>query len=257
MVAPHLPDPKTASEAQLETEADVLQARRLPEDALDFYNYALARGGGDRERIFNRMGVAELEIHRPEIARVYFKHAIELKKKDAEAWNNLGAAEYMAQNPRGAVPNYQRAVKLSKKNAIFHANLGTAYFELRDFENARQQFDQASRLDPEVFTRGGWGGTQIEVLSTQDRGKFCFEMARLAARNGNDGAVIEWLGKSAEAGFDIKTSMADEKDFLLYRKDPRVVLLIRNAQALHGRQIAVSEPLPPLPPGEGKAKVPR
>ena len=41
----HLPDPRTASASALEMEGDILRARRFPEDALDFYGYALRHGG--------------------------------------------------------------------------------------------------------------------------------------------------------------------------------------------------------------------
>src|ERR1700730_13861210 len=48
----HLPDPATATREQLETVADVLRARRFPEDALDYYLYAL-RGGGNNVVLMN------------------------------------------------------------------------------------------------------------------------------------------------------------------------------------------------------------
>ncbi len=226
----------------------------MPEDALEYYGYALKRGGGDQARIFRHMGVAELQLHRPELARACFRRAIDLKKKDSEAWNNLGASEFMAHDVKSSIPAYQRAIKLNRKNPIYHANLGTAYFELHDYEDARQQFAIAAKYDPDVFGRGGWGGTQIEVLSTQDRGRFCLEMARLAVQAGNDVAAIEWLAKSAEAGFDVKAALGGEKDFEAYRRDPRVALLIYNAQALRAKQIAATEPIPTLSsPVQGEA----
>ncbi len=251
LVAAHLPDPVTASEASLEMEGDVLEARKMPEDALEYYGYALKRGGGDQARIFRHMGVAELQLHRPELARACFRRAIELKKKDSEAWNNLGASEFMVKDVRSSIPDYQRAIKLSKKNPIYHANLGTAYFELHDYEDARAQFAIASKLDPDVFGRGGWGGTQIEVLSTQDRGRFCLEMAKLAAAAQNETATLEWLAKAAEAGFDVKGALMSNREFDSYRKDPRVALLLSNARALRAKQIASSEPLPTLPAAGG------
>src|SRR5271170_4577443 len=48
-VAPHLPDPLTASAAALETAGDVLRARRFPETAVDYYTYALRRGGEETQ----------------------------------------------------------------------------------------------------------------------------------------------------------------------------------------------------------------
>lgn len=247
LVAAHLPDLMTASESSLEIEGDVLRARRMPEDALEYYGYALKRGGGDQARIFRHMGVSQLQLHRPELARACFRRAITLRKKDAEAWNNLGASEFMGRDVKSSIPDYNRAIKLNKKNPIYHANLGTAYFELHSYEDAREQFAIASKLDPDVFRRGGWGGTQIEVLSTQDRGRFCFEMATLAARTGNDAATLEWLGRAAEAGFDVKTALEGGRDFNAYRKDPRVALLLSNARALRAKQVATTEPIPTLP----------
>ncbi len=245
LVEPYLPDPATASPARLETEGDVLRARRLPEDAVEYYGYALRRGG-DVTRLYTRMAVAELEMHHPTVARLYLKRVVELHARDAQAWNDLGAAEFMCGNTRGSIADYRRAVKLSKKTSIFHANLGTSYFEMADYEAARQQYETALRLDPDVFARGGWGGNQIEVLSKSDRGRFCFEMARLAVRQHADAMVLEWLGKSAEAGFDIKTAITADGEMSAYRIDTRVALIVKNAQALRGKQI-VAAPVPPLP----------
>ena len=223
----------------------MLCARRFPEDAVEYYGYALQRGG-DVTRLYTSIAVAQLEMHHPEVARLYLKRALDLKKKNAQAWNDLGAAEFMAGRPRASIADYQHAVRLSRKNAVFYANLGTSYFEIGDYESARQQYEAALRLDHQVFARGGWGGNQIEVMSRSDRGRFCFEMARLASRQGEDALVIEWLGKSVEAGFELKEALMTEKEFVAYRKDPRVVLLIKNAQAMRAKQIAAA-PVPPLP----------
>jgi len=72
LLAPHLPDPQTASVAKLETAGDVLLARRFPEDALDYYGYAMARGG-DIGVLLNKMGVVRLELRQPELAREKYK----------------------------------------------------------------------------------------------------------------------------------------------------------------------------------------
>lgn len=251
LMAPHMPDAATATPAALEQAADVLRARRMPEDALDFYGYALKRGG-DEAHIRNRMGVTQLELRRPELARVSFRRVLALKKKDAEGWNNLGAAEYVSRNFSGAIADYKRAVKLNKKGAIFHSNLGTAYFETKDYDSARTQFEIAMKLDPEVFSRGGWAGVQAHVLSPQDRGRFCFEMAKLSARRGDDGGVLSWLAKASETGFDVRYEMGGDKDLIAYRKDARVALLIQNARAMRTGQLAAIEKAPALEAESGR-----
>src|ERR1700679_1299535 len=97
MVKPHLPDPATASPEKLEMAGDVLRARRFPEDALDYYNFALQKGSKDKDTgLINKLGVTELEMRNTVAARIYFQRVVRLKRKDAQGWNNLGAVECLA-----------------------------------------------------------------------------------------------------------------------------------------------------------------
>ncbi len=246
-VAPHLPDPHTATPEALALSADVLRARRLPEDALDYYQFALQRGG-DEAKLVNSIGVTLLELNRTEEAHTAFKRAVKLRPKDAQDWNNLGASEYIAGHYRAALEDYLRAVKLDKKAAVFHSNLGTVYFELQDYESARTQFAKAMQLDPNIFHGGGWAGVQAHVLSTHDQGRFCFEMAKMAARQHDDPTMIHWLARSSEAGFDVRAAMDGDKDFAPYLKDARIDLVIRNAHAMRTGQMAKVNAESPLPP---------
>jgi tetratricopeptide (TPR) repeat protein len=253
-IANHLPDPATATPASLIQAADVLRARRLPEDALDYYRYALKRGG-DQEKLENDIGVTLLELRQYDEARAAFKRAIQLKPKNGQEWNNLGAAEYVSGNSRAALTDYLRAVKLDKKRAVFHSNLGTAYFELKDYESARAQFEKALQLDRNVFQSGGFAGVEAHVLGSSDHGRFCFEMAKMSAKIHDDDNVVRWLARASEAGFDVKEQMAGDKDFEPYRKDVRIETAIRNAKAMRTGQIADSGLAPPIPSPSGK-KVP-
>jgi tetratricopeptide (TPR) repeat protein len=246
-VAPHLPNPQTASPVELETAGDVLRARRLPADAIDYFKFAIQRGGNEVE-LTNRIGVTELEQNQLALARACFKRVLILKRKYAEGWNNLGATEDMSGNMKAAIGDYLHAVKLNRKNAIFHANLGTAYFGASDYESARHEFDVAAKLDPGIFHRGGFGGSLVHVLSGDDRGRFAFEMARIAAGHGEDESMLHWLAVSIEGGYDVGSAMTGLKDFNAYRKDPRITLLLHNAKAMRARQLAVTEPVPVLPP---------
>jgi tetratricopeptide (TPR) repeat protein len=245
-IADHLPDPETATPERLTQAADVLRARRLPEDALDYYRYALERGG-DAEKLQNCLGVTLLELRRYDEARAAFKRALQLRPKSAQDWNNLGAAEYVSGNTRIALGDYLKAVKLDKKKAVFHSNLGTAYFELKDYESARSQFEKALKLDRNVFQAGGFAGVEAHVLGSNDHGRFCFEMAKMSAKIQDDENVVRWLARSAEAGFDVKEQMAGDKDFAPYEKDSRVLVALRNAKAMRSGQIAESGLTPPLP----------
>ena len=248
LIEPHLPDRATSSPGTLSTEGDVLRARKFPEDALEFYRAALDRGG-DPTPLLLRMGVTELELNQPGLARAYFKRVTQINPKDPQAWNNLGATEYLGKNYRGAVSDYRRAVKLNKQTATYHSNLGTAYFEQKDFTGARKQFDEALRLDPGLFQRESGSGVMAHILSPEDRARFCFEMAKIALHRNGVEEMLYWLAKAGETGFDIRAGIAEDATLSRYRADVRVLTLIHNSETLRGHQLAsTAGTAPALPP---------
>jgi tetratricopeptide (TPR) repeat protein len=249
----HLPNPETASPQQLEMVGDVLRARRFPQDALDYYVYALKRGG-DEETLMKKLGITQLDLRHTAAARAYFLRAVRLQRKDSIAWNNLGAVEYIDGRFGTAISDYMRAIKLDKKSAAFHANLATAYFDQRNYKQARQQFKIALELDPEVATHDNTGGLTAHTISPEDHARYCFEMAKLYAELGDQGNMLHYLTMASEAGFDVIGEMYTDPALDRYRKDPRVLLLVRNAKALRNgttssdRSAAKIPTLPPVQP---------
>ena len=244
----HLPDPATATAQQLETVGDVLRARRFPEDAIDYYNYALQRGG-DEATLMNKLGVTQLDLRHTAAARAYFSRVVKLQKKDAVAWNNLGAVEYIDSRLGIAISNYKKAIKLNKNSAIYHSNLATALFEERDYKHAREQFKIAVTLDPDVAHHDGVGGLTAHMVSPEDHARYCFEMARMYSELGDEANMLHYLTMASEAGFDVMSAMRDG-EMSKYRKDPRVIVIVENAKALHsgGTVKSARSEMPPLPP---------
>ncbi len=235
LIAPHLPDPATASEAQLEMAGGVLQARRFPEDALDYYQYALRRGG-DPVTLMKKMGVVRLELRQDVLARAIFEQCVHLAKKDSQAWNNLGATDYSLGRYHDAINEYRHAVKLNKSSAVYHANLGMAYFTNNDVQSAQAEFATAVRLDPRIMDPQNSGGMTLHVLQTQNYGKLCFEIARLYARNGDIPETELWLQKAAEHGLDLREALNSDADMRVWLKNADVRVLMANTARLqkHG-----------------------
>jgi tetratricopeptide (TPR) repeat protein len=250
MIQPHLPDRATATPQKLEQAGDILRARRFPEDALDYYGYALQRGGKETA-LLNKIGITHLELRNIGAARVYFERVVRLNKKDGEGWNNLGAVEYLQKRYGRAISDYGHAIKIDKRSAIFHSNLGTAYFEQKDYKGARKQFDIALQLDPDLAHHDGPTGVTAHMLSPEDRARYCFEMARLYADHGDEVNLMHYMTMASEGGFDVLREMEGDKVLERYRKDPRILLLVRNAQALrstHNSIAQLKDGVPPLPP---------
>jgi Flp pilus assembly protein TadD len=250
----HLPNPATATPKELENQADILRARRFPEDAMDYYKYALARGGNPAG-LTNKLGLTELEMRNIQLARAYFQRTVKLSKKDPEAWNNLGAVEYMDGASASAVSDYKKAVKLDRHQAVFHANLATAYFERKDYPGARREIAAAMKLDPQIFEHvASNSGVAAHVLTSEDRARFSFEMAKMYARNGLEEQMLHSLAMASEAGMDVQREMRKDTALAQFELDPRVVVLVHNAQAMRASRAASASAsssggvaAPPLP----------
>ena len=250
----HLPDPATASPKELEIQADILRARRFPEDAMDYYRYALARGG-NAAALTNKLGLTELEMRNVQLARAYFQRAVKMSKRDPEAWNNLGAVEYVNGSVASAVSNYKKAVKLDRRQAVFHANLATAYFEQKNYAGARREIATALKLDSQIFERtASDGGVAAHVLTSQDRARFSFEMAKLYARSGLEEQMLHSLAMASEAGMDVQHEMHKDVDLAVFEMDPRVVVLVHNAQMLRAGRMGSTSASSVAPPALQEAK---
>jgi tetratricopeptide (TPR) repeat protein len=248
LVAPHLPDPDVASAKELETAADVLRARRFPEDALDYYGYAMARGGNVSE-LLNKMGVVRLELRQNEVARQMFLRTVHVQKKNAIAWNNLGATEFAEKNYGAAISDYRHAVKLDRRSAVYHSNLGMAYFEKKDMESARSEFSLAVKIDPTILQGNREsGGSIAHIAGSQNYGELCFEMAKIYAHDGKLDLMRQWLAKAAEFGYDVRAGMNVSSALAPFRKDPEVVQMLANAAQLRARSTPAGASVPSLGP---------
>ena len=215
---------------------------------MDYFGFAFERGG-DPVRLLNKMGVTQMELGNLIAAHAYFQRAVKIQKKAPEGWNNLGVIEYLTGHYDGAINNYKRAIKLDKTSATYHSNMGTVYFEKKEFERARKEYDLALKLDPEMLQHHGTLGITTRMMSPEDHARFCFEMARLYALRGDEQSVLHYLTTASEAGFDILGAMGSDSVFSQYRKDPRVLIIAKNAKEMHskGTNIAEGSGPPPLP----------
>lgn len=249
-VRAHLPDPASATAARLESAADILRARRFLEDAMDYYGFALQRGG-EPVHLLNKMGVTQMELRNMVLARAHFERAVKINKKSPEGWNNLGVIEYLSGRYDRAIGNYKRASKLDKTSATYHSNMGTALFEKKDFEHARKEYDIALKLDPEMLQHHGTLGVTTRMLSPEDHARYCFELARLYAQRGDEAKMLHYLTTASESGFDIMKEMNSDSVFAQYRKDPRILVIVKNGKDLHSKDTTIAKesgPPPPLPP---------
>jgi hypothetical protein len=73
----------------------------------------------------------------------------------------------------------------------------------------------------------------------------------LYAELGDEVNLMHYLTMASESGFDVMGEMRGDNVMTHYRKDPRVIMLVKNAQALRSGRASVDDAtgkIPPLPP---------
>lgn len=214
------PPPDTASALQLEETADTLRARKDYQHAITYYRAALLQDPKNAV-LFNKCGIAALQLNNTAAAKKDFKRALKLNPQYAEALNNMGAAYYMERNYKKAIREYSKAIVQRDDMASFYANLGTAWFARKKIDQAMEQFARALQLDPQVLLRTSQSGIAAQISSPEDRAHFNYVLAKLFARQGNIDQSVEYLRRAKELGFAHLNDVYKDPEFTAVRTDPR------------------------------------
>ena len=214
------PPPADATVQQLENSGDSFREQKMFSDAMDYYRAALAKGPRTAV-LYNKLGIAEMQLTRLSDAQKDFERAIKMNKQFPEAYNNLGVVHYIRKKYKNAIKEYTKAVELRADSASFHSNLGTAYFARKEFEKANAEYIRAMQLDPEIFERRSQGGISAHLSSPEDRAHFDYVMAKLFAKNGYSDRSLEYLRKAMEEGYSKINDVFRDAEFAELRKDKR------------------------------------
>jgi tetratricopeptide (TPR) repeat protein len=219
------PPSSSATAVELERQGDDLRGEKSFLDAIDYFRAALAKDPKNA-RIYNKIGISQLQIVRPKEAQKTFQAAIRADHDYAEAYNNLGTAYHYEKNFGKAIRQYKKAIELKQDSATFYVNLGAAYFAKKDYKEAMQAYAQAIQLDPDVFEHTGRTGIMLQVQTREERARYSYLLARMYARTGQLDRSLLCLKRAMEDGFtDIKKVYEDE-EFVELRKDPRFIELM-------------------------------
>ncbi len=209
-----------ATVSTLEQRGDTLRAEKAYLDALDYYRAAIAKEPKNA-RLYNKVGINELQMARFGEARRDFEKAIKVDRQFADAYNNLGVIYYLQKKYGKAVKQYEAAIKLRQDSGSFYSNLGAAYFSRKEFEKASQAYNQALAIDPDIFERTSHTGVQAQMSSPGDRAHFYYVLARLYAKAGVRDRSLQYLRRAMEEGYKGINDVYKDAEFADLRKDPR------------------------------------
>ena len=214
------PPPADASPKQLEDTGDHLREIKLYNDAIDYYQAALKKKPNSAT-LYNKIGIAHLEMNRLREAQKLFERAAKLDANFPEPVNNLGVVYYLWKKNGKAIKLYRKAIQIRETSASFHSNLGTAYFAKKEYEKATAEYLRAMELDPDIFERQSMAGVGLRMASPEDRARYAYVMAKLCAQRGFFDRSLLYLKKAIEGGYPGVSDAYKDAEFANLRKDPR------------------------------------
>jgi tetratricopeptide (TPR) repeat protein len=223
------PPSPSATVEELEARGDELRELKAYRDAIDYYNAALKKTKLDKAHsaiLYNKVGIAELQMLRLNDARKSFSRSIKLDKTYAEAYNNRGVVYYQQKKYGKSINEYKKALALRDESASFHSNLGSAYFSEKKFQDASVEYSRALQIDPDIFERLSKGGVAAHLQSPEDRAHFSFVIAKMYAQVGNFDRSLLYLRRAMEDGYKGIDEVYKDQEFAKLREDPRFAELM-------------------------------
>jgi len=137
------------------------------------------------------LGWIDLEIRRDYDAAVQeYTKVAELKPEFAEAYNNLGVALKKKGDLEKAMVNFNRALELRAGYGEARSNRGWVYVEQKRWREAREDFEQALKSDPQ--DEGALYGLSQVLKEARDYAGAAQALRSLMARSPNFVYWLEW-----------------------------------------------------------------
>lgn len=219
------PPSPSASVQELEARGDELRAQKAYFDALDYYQAALAKDPKNAQ-IYNKAGIAELQMHHFKQSRKHFEHAFKLDRQFADAYNNLGVVYYLEKKYGQAVKQYEKAIQLVSGVASYYSNLGAVYYSQKAWDKAAAAYGQALQLDPSIFERTSRTGIAAQLPSPEERAHFDYLLAKLFAKQNDRDRSLEYLRRALEDGYKAINDVYKDPEFEALRGDARFTQLM-------------------------------
>ena len=200
-----------------ELRGDIMMARKMYREAIDFY-----KPGAEKSAILaNKTGIAYHQLQDLDNAEKYYRRAVKLNSKYAEAINNLGTVYYAKKSYRRAVNQYKAALRITPNSASVLSNLGTAYFARKQYDQAMKAYEQAVALDPQIFEQHSSQGVLVQERTIEERAGYFYILAKTCAKAGMVDQTLQYIRKALENGF---------KDRDKFKSDPEFAALQENME---------------------------
>ncbi len=201
--------PKPAVTLTPEMRGDIFMAEKRFREAAEMYQQH-SKGSAV---MLNKTGIAYHQMLQLNLAEKYYRLALRVDSKYAEAVNNLGTIYYARKSYRRAMNQYKKALRMNPESASVWSNLALGYFSRKDEVRAQEALQTALKLNPDVFENRSTQGVLLQERSVEERGKFHFYLAQTYAKAGRNELALQYIRKALEEGFKERKKFEQDPAF--------------------------------------------
>lgn len=201
---------------------------RIHSDYNSAVSYYMTAFRTDRQNavLYNKLGIAELQLRERGPARKHFAQALKYDPHFVSAINNLGAVAFLDKKYKFAVNYLKQALALDESNASTHLNLAEAWMGLGDSDRAMTEYARALELDADILTNTQ-EGIQAQVSTPEQRARVSYLIAKAYAKRGNVEGALEYLRRAKEGRFSDLARVYTDQEFAALWPDPRLGKIVK------------------------------
>ena len=217
---------------------DKIEAARLAEEKGDLdrlhSNYASAlshyasalRVNTNSPDLYNKMGIAELQLKERAQARKYFLRAQKINPQFFAPLNNLGVLDLLDRRYKSSISYFKQALALDETNAHTHLNLANAWMGINEVDYAMTEYARALELDADVLSTTP-EGTVAQVSTPEQRARISFLIAKSYAKRGNLDGALEYLRRAKDGHYPELSTVYRDPVFTALWDDPRLAKIVK------------------------------
>jgi tetratricopeptide (TPR) repeat protein len=208
-----------------EEKGDLDRLHKDYQSAISHYDSAV-RINTKSPDLYNKMGIAELQLKDWGPARKYFTRAIKLNPQFFAPLNNLGVLELLDKRYKSSINYFKQALALDETNAHTHLNLANAWMGLGNVDYAMTEYSRALELDADVLSTTP-EGVVAQTVTPEQRARISFLIAKSYMKRGNLDGALEYLRKAKDGHYPDMASVYKDPVFTPLWNDPRLAKIVK------------------------------
>jgi|ERR1039458_3857350 tetratricopeptide (TPR) repeat protein len=193
--------------------------------AVSYYLAAL-RVSPQNAALYNKLGIAELQLGERGSASKDFGKALKYDPQLISAVNNLGAVYLMQRKYKPAIGSFKRALAMDESSAPTHLNLAEAWLGLGETDRAMTEYARALELDADVLT-SSQEGVVAQVITPEQHARVSYMIAKSYMKRGNIEGALDYLGRAKQEHYSDLAKVYTDPDFTALWPDPRLAKIIK------------------------------